>query len=200
MRDYDGPVFNEGHKKIENRRFGHQSQRMDSGRLKFEPAYKAKKIPINDNQGRIDEVRLEQDYPVVENSLTSPTSAASDYYEIPFLKKQDKSKKTVDNSNVPSPEDGFMDYRARIQNDEDKEQSKPLGGRENYVPSYQVKNRENKEKRPFKATELPKPYKKTETKDNQSNEDTRELSKRLHKTKDSFLLFENGEAIKSNDE
>ncbi|WP_338488181.1 hypothetical protein [Ruoffia tabacinasalis] len=76
--------------------------------------------------------------------------------------------------------------------------------RSNYEPSFkkqvanthEVQDEEEQiednsfEERPFKATELPKPFKKPKLSNRQVDENTRLLAKRLQKSKDNFLLFE----------
>ncbi|XJS11318.1 hypothetical protein ACF3NG_03525 [Aerococcaceae bacterium WGS1372] len=203
MRDYDGPVFREGKQDTDKRHFAQRSARRNSERRRFEPVYqiprKSKRQPVNQSDDAKAQVESKQARLKQETTPKSSTSGL-EHYEIPFFKNRDKSTKTVDNSNLPSPEDGFMNSNSQSHVDKDDEGIKEPVKRTVYTPSYSLKRQADQAKVPFKASELPKPYKKEETKKVNTSSDTRELTKRLHKTKESFLLFENGEAINSNDE
>lgn len=202
MRDYEGPVFKDNKQNTDKRHFAHRSSRIDSDRKRFEPAYQLPQKPKKAIRSNVDDQQAEVNKAkgMHEGAVSTTSTSGLEHYEIPFLKKE-QSNKTIDNANLPRPEDGFMAYNSKAQEDDEDERFKEPVGRTTYTPSYQLKKQQvDQEKVPFKATELPKPYKKVEKKEISLDEDTRELTKRLHKTKESFLLFENGEAINSNDE
>lgn len=201
MKDYEGPVFRDGQQDADNRHFAQRSTRRNIERQRFKPAFNSSN-PMNKpltQRERKKQVDVKQQ-PTQQEAGSSSTSGL-EHYKIPFLKNKDQAVKTVDNANLPHPDDGFMAYGQSPQTEEESNVGKEAIGRTAYTPSYQLKKELDQDKEPFKATELPKPYK-TKSKDTERvmNSTTRELTKRLHKTKDSFLLFENEEAINSNDE
>lgn len=202
MKDYEGPIYRDGLQDADNRHFAQRSTRKNFERQRFKPAFQSSNQfskPPTQREEKKKQVDTKQQQSQQESGATS--TSGLEHYEIPFLKNKDQSVKTVDNSNLPHPNDGFMAYGNGQQSEEDREGELEVVGRTVYTPSYQLKKELDQDKEPFKAIELPKPYReKSEGTQSVKDSNMRELTKRLHKTKDSFLLFENEEAINSNDE
>ena len=201
MKKYEVPAFNNRSCQSDKRRFDHPTQGMDSGKSKFEPAYlnqQKKSQQPKDNQ-------LVEAKETKEDSLREPKQTTQqsglEHYEIPFLKKQNKQTTSLNTQQSLEETQSSDDETSTVVSNWDA--TKP-SLRSNYEPSFkkqvanthEVQDEEEQiednpfEERPFKATELPKPYKKQKLSNRQVDENTRLLAKRLQKSKNNFLLFE----------
>lgn len=194
MKDYEGPVFNDGTKKSEKRHFGHPSSRMDSGKSRFEPAYKVKNTKADlqhaEESHRVQDVKNKQENKIEETLKQSEPKSGLEHYEIPFLKNQNKTLSSIKTrSYTDTIEVSGKGNKIGVGSSE-----KVYNGhteRTSYKPTYQQRVKQESASQKFKTTELPKPYKAPDKTDDRVDENTRLLAKRLLKSKNSFLLFEN---------
>lgn len=134
------------------------------------------------------------------------SATPQDDYQIPFLKRQDKQRKQLDRASLanamqehqlqPMNQPSKPNRPIRVETspafeneailEEDKQETNETSKKTNYEHETIM---DKKPQPVFQPTELPKPYKGNERR-NEDVEEIRELAKRLVKTKDTFLLFE----------
>lgn len=186
MKKYEGPAYNNGTGQSAKRRFDHPTQGMESGKFKFEPAYSIKQKKSQHSEDIRNTQTKQANEDITDELKQSAPKSGLEHYEIPFLKKQHKTMTPVKNHKDLE--------ESQTRNDENHDITS-RSQRSNYEPSYKKQieqlSEEEQVRRPFKPKELPKPYKKPEAIDRRVDENTRLLAKRLHKSKNSFLLFEN---------
>lgn len=204
MKNYEGPVYNKGENNSNKRRFDRSSGSNSSGKFKFEPAYSGKQRQSIDSHS--------EDIPPTQNEHVEQTEQVNveqteqvsykrglENYEIPFLKKQNKSladlrHETEREYREELPEESLFTDEFNSDRYEDIElpsKTERSSYQPAYNPSVDTNQVESQNKQPFKPTELPKPYQKPDTINQRVDENLRLLAKRLQKSKDSFLLFDN---------
>lgn len=190
MKDYEGPVFKNGSKQIEKRHFKHPAIRIDSGKSKFEPAYKVKqtkadRLDAKSSQGSHDGV--DQSEAQFETTKQSEPKSGLQHYEIPFLKNKNKSSQQLNSFKNPVDSKASGD---KIDVASPEKVYNGQTGRTSYEPTYKQKAKEEASRKTFKATELPKTFIASDKSNQKIDENTRLLARRLQKSKDSFLLFD----------
>ncbi|WP_124057988.1 hypothetical protein [Vaginisenegalia massiliensis] len=198
---YEGPAFNKP-KSNQHKEPRFIRQINEAGqRSHFEPAYhKGTSETESEKKERLNQKLINKNYQHELDAHDDLNQKSESKYQIPFKNvKQDLNswpKKDQEGSEQTSSAKSLFDRQqfeakqemeAELASTSTRPEPSP---RAEYEPSFRQRQQTPEEafqSRP--ATVLPKPYQKTQAYDSLEAE-TRQLAKRLVKTKDSFLLFE----------
>lgn len=191
MKDYEGPVYQSDEQKP--RRFAHRGS--SEGRPSFKPTLQSRRQEIESYEPAYKPPETERFnvQKARDNEVLEAEIGGGELYEVPFVKQQE-------HRNVSLPNVQKLDKSMEMVVDEDE-----YVPRSQYEPSFKptVEAKVQAEQPPvsmsqptqasqsattFQPKHMPKPYRaeKMEAVDLH----TRELAKRLVKTRDTFLLFE----------
>ncbi|MCW6661035.1 hypothetical protein NHG28_02230 [Aerococcaceae bacterium NML201209] len=196
MKEYEGPVFqNRQQKRIEASKFNRSSQR-HATRRSFKPVSESRQHTYETAYQDRDKERFERLKHVrVERDVLSDEPTPSEVYDIPFMRQQDKRasvRQRMSKASTQPAEEVNMNertprsvYEPSFKQDARRTEIIPEPS-EPEVPQSLV---EEEVDTPFRPKQMPKPYRGAKEMA-EIDLHTRELAKRLVKTKDSFLLFE----------